>query len=195
MQLKVIDRKKAFPKFPELETRRLILREIKAGDAQWYLDHFSRKEIVEGQGYPPPDGIRGAKEELEMYILGLFRDRSGFRWGIQLKGQKDLIGSLGIYDWEKPHGHKAKMGYDLVKEHWGKGIMTEAATAAIDFAFSKMRVTRIELTIMRSNRRSIALVRRLGFKREGTVRKYGFDEKMELVDEELYSLLRSDWGK
>ncbi|MCU0851969.1 MAG: GNAT family N-acetyltransferase [Thermoplasmata archaeon] len=195
MKPRIIDRKKVFPKFPELRTRRLMLREIKASDAQWYLDHFSRKEIVEGQGYPPPDGIRGAKEELERYILGIFRDRSGFRWGIQLKGRKGIIGSLGIYDWEKPYGHKAKMGYDLVMEHWGEGIMTEAAIAAIDFAFSKMNLTRIELTVMRGNRRSINLARRLGFKREGIVRQYGFNEKMELVDEELYSLLRSDWVK
>jgi RimJ/RimL family protein N-acetyltransferase len=56
-----------------------------------------------------------------------------------------------------------------------------------------MKLTRIELTAMRCNGRSKRLARRLGFKREGILRQYGFNEKMELVDEELYSLLRTEW--
>ena len=193
MNPKIMDRKKAFPRFPELETKRLLLREIKSSEVKWYLEHFSRKEIVEGQGFPAPEGVKGAREELDQYIVGLFRSRTGFRWGIQLKGQKGLIGSLGFYRWEKPYGHKAHMGYDLDIDYWGRGIMTEAMTRVIDFGFSKMKLTRIELTVMRCNKRSVRLARRLGFKREGILRQYGFNEKMELVDEELYSMLRSDW--
>lgn len=189
----IMDREKAFPEFPVLRTKRLLLREIKSSEAQWYLEHFSRKEIVEGQGYPPPESIKSAREELDKYIVGLFRTKTGFRWGIELKGREGLIGSLGLFKWEKPYGHKAEMGYDLDKEYWGKGIMTEAMTKVIDFGFSKMKLTRIELTAMRCNGRSKRLARRLGFKREGILRQYGFNEKMELVDEELYSLLRTEW--
>ena len=195
MNQKEMDRKKAFPKFPELKTRRLVLREIKSSEAEWYLEHFSRKEIVEGQGFPAPDGTKGAREELEQYIVGLFRSRSGFRWGIQIKGHDDLIGSLGFYNWEKPYGHKAKMGYDLDIEYWGRGIMAEAMSKVIDFGFSKMKLTRIELTVMRSNKRSMRMAKRLGFKREGILRQYGFNEKMEIVDEELYSMLRQEWSE
>jgi [ribosomal protein S5]-alanine N-acetyltransferase len=99
-------------KFPELRTKRLLLREIKSSEAQWYLEHFSRKEIVEGQGYPPPESIKGAREELDKYIVGLFRTRTGFRWGVELKDREGLIGSLGLFKWEKPYGHKAEMGYE-----------------------------------------------------------------------------------
>ena len=190
-----MDREEAFKKFPELRTKRLILREITLADTEWYLRHFSTEEIVRGQGYPGPAGFKEARSEVEKYFIDLFKERNGFRWGIELKGEGKLIGSLGYYKWTKPTGVQAEMGYDLDPDYWGRGIMKEAMTAVIDFGFKRMRLNRIEVLIMPANRRSARLVKGLGFKKEGVLREHGYDENMNKVDDVLFSLLSKEWKR
>jgi ribosomal-protein-alanine N-acetyltransferase len=190
-----MNRLQAFKRFPILETDRLILREITIADAEWYLEHFSRKEIVQGQGFPAPKGMKEAREELQLYFVDLFKNRNGFRWGIQMKGEERLIGSCGYYKWLKPDGRQAEIGYDLDPPYWGQGIMTEALTAIIDFGFQKMKLNRIELLVLPKNKRSSGLANKLGFKKEGVLREHGFDEKMRPADDVIFSMLRRDWVK
>lgn len=190
-----MDRVKEFPEFPVIETERLELREITMDDVEWYFQHFSRKEVVEGQGFPAPENLEAAKDELKRYIVGVFRERTGFRWGITLKGSRSLIGSLGYYSWVQPTGHMAEMGYDLQADHWGKGIMSEAMNAVIDFGFQRMRLHRIEVLVMPRNLRSQKMIQKLGFVKEGVFRERGFDEKGEPVDDIMFSMLRSDWER
>ncbi len=188
-----MDRFKTFETFPDLRTKRLVLREVTEEDVDWYLEHFSRDEIVHGQGFPAPRDRRAAKRELQLYFSGLFKERSGFRWGIALRDDDSLIGSAGFYKWVKPDGHQAEIGYDLDPGYWGRGIMKEALTAIIDFGFRRMKLDRIEVLVMPSNARSIGLLEKLGFQKEGVLRKHGFDERMKPVDEVLFSMLRTDW--
>ena len=188
-----MNRKTAFRKFPEIRTKRLLLRQPSIKDAEWYLEHFSRPEVVWGGGEQGPRGIRGAREELREYMVDLYRKRLGFRWIITLKGEGQPIGSLGFYKWTHERGYQAEMGYDLEREHWGKGIMTEAMEAVIDFGFEKMELNRIEVFIMPRNKRSIKMIKRLGFKKEGLLRQRYFDEFGNYADDILFSMLRSDW--
>ena len=190
-----MDRFTTFKAFPELRTNRLILRQLTVADAEWYLEHSSRKEIVQGQGLPAPKGMMEARKELQLSFMDLFKNREGFGWGIEKKGEGSLIGSCGYYKWLKPEGRQAEIGFDLDSLYWGQGIMAEALTAIIDFGFQKMKLNRIELLVMPRNERSIKLASKLGFKKEGVLREHGFDEKMRPVDEAIFSMLRRDWVK
>ena len=142
------------PVFPELQTTRLRLREITMDDADWFLSHFSTPEIVHGQGFPAPDGIEGAREELARYVVDLFAQQEGLRWGICLRGDDALIGSAGLYDWDREVG-SAELGYDLAPEHWGAGIMTEALRAILDYGFTTMGLNRVQVLVMPRNARSL----------------------------------------
>jgi len=189
-----MNRKTAFRKFPELRTKRLVLRQPTMKDVEWYFGYFSRPEIVWGGGGPGPRNMRAAREEHRKYLVDLYRKRQGFRWIITLKGEGEPIGTLGFYKWE--HGERcfqAEMGYDLAKECWGKGIMTEAMKAVIDFGFEKMELNRIEVFVMPRNKRSIKMIKNLGFKREGLLRQRYFDEFGNFTDDVLFSMLKSDW--
>ncbi|MCJ7488536.1 MAG: GNAT family N-acetyltransferase [Thermoplasmata archaeon] len=190
-----MNRKTAFRKFPEIRTKRLLLRQPSMKDAEWYLEHFSTPEVVWGGGEQGPKDIEAAREELRSDMIDLYRERIGFRWIITIKGEGRPIGSLGFYKWSPSAewSHQAEMGYDLAREHWGKGIMTEAMKAVIDFGFEKMELNRIEVFIMPRNKRSIKLVKNLGFKREGLLRQRYFDEFGNYTDDVLFSMLRTDW--
>jgi len=188
-----MNRRTAFRKFPQIRTERLVLRQPSMKDAEWYLGYFSRPEIVWGGGEPGPRNLKAAREEVRKHLVDLYRERRGFRWIITLKGEGLPIGTLGFYKWAASASYQAEMGYDLAREHWGKGIMAEAMTAVIDFGFEKMELNRIEVYVMPRNKRSIKMVKNLGFKREGLLRERYFDEFGNYADDVLFSMLRSDW--
>jgi ribosomal-protein-alanine N-acetyltransferase len=188
-----MNRKTAFSKFPEIRTKRLILRQPTMRDAEWYLEYFSRPENVWGGGAPGPRDMRAARKELRRYMVDLYRKRLGFRWIITLKADGQPIGTLGFYKWARERAFQAEMGYDLAREYWGKGIMSEAMEAVIDFGFMKMGLNRIEVYIMPRNKRSIKMIKGLGFRREGVIRQRYFDELGNFTDDILFSMLRTDW--
>lgn len=187
-----MDRPSNVPAIPRLTTARLVLRELTLADAGWYVTHFSRPEIISGQGYPAPDGLEGAREELQRYVIDLAVQGTGGRWGIALKDHAALVGSAGFYDWD----HKtraAEIGYDLAAEHWGKGLMHEALTAIIDHCFKRLDLNRLQAIVMPRNERSKQLLTRLGFVREGRLRQHGVDENGRLCDDLVFALLRREW--
>jgi len=183
---------------PVLTTERLVLRRVTLDDAEWYLEHFSLPEIAWGQGSPPPDGIEAARDQLRLYFIDSFEQRRGMRWGLVLKDDErdvaraPLIGSAGFYDWDGAV-RSAEVGYDLRPEYWGRGLMAEALTAILDFCFGRLGLNRAQILLMPRNLRSRRLAGRLGFTEEGTLREHDFDERGELCDDVVFSLLAREW--
>jgi ribosomal-protein-alanine N-acetyltransferase len=66
------------------------------------------------------------------------------------------------------------MGYALAQRAQGKGYMTEACRAGIDYMFERAGLHRIMANYMPHNERSAAVLRRLGFVLEGTAKDYLF---------------------
>ena len=178
-------------KFPELETERLTLREITIDDLDFYLHHFSIREIVEGTGFPAPRDIEVARGEMHLYIIDLFRNGNGFRWGIVRRGEARLIGTCGFYAWDK-NAKKAQIGYDLDPESWGKGFMKEALSEMLRFGYEEMKLNRIRCLIMPENERSIRLIQSLDFIKEGVLRNNSVFEG-RLRDDVVFSLLKKEW--
>jgi ribosomal-protein-alanine N-acetyltransferase len=96
-------------RFPQLETKRLILRELTLDDAEFYFRHFNIEEIVKGCCFPGPKSLDAAREELELYCINPFKENSGIRWGIVMKGNNELIGTCGFTHWWKM-STEAKLG-------------------------------------------------------------------------------------
>jgi ribosomal-protein-alanine N-acetyltransferase len=179
--------------FPALETERLVLREFTDADAPWYLSHFSKSEIVEATGQEGPADLDAAKEEMERYILGLQRRGEGYRWGITLKGRPELIGSAGLFKWDKVN-RRAEIGYDLDPGFWRRGIMTEALTEVISYGFGRMDLNRITLLAFPHNERSVGIARKLGFTQEGRFRMNSCF-RGRFYDDVLFALLRDEWRR
>jgi len=189
---KVAPNRASTARFPVLKTRRLVLRQVTMRSAPWYFEHFNTKEIIEGQDHGGPRDLSEARAELKLYFMDNFRRRSGIRWGITLRDDDKFIGSAGFYKWIQPERYQAEMGYDLDPAFWGKGIMTEALSAIIQYGFDQMGLHRIEVLISHQNKRSQKLIRRLGFKREGVLRDHYFVEG-RFSDDVIFSLLKEEW--
>jgi ribosomal-protein-alanine N-acetyltransferase len=179
--------------FPWLETHRLILREMTLRDVEFYFHHFNNENIVDGSCFPGPKTLEAARQELELYCIRPFKDDRGIRWGIARKGSDELIGTCGYYDWNKT-SHRVEIGYDLEPAHWGEGIMSEALHAVLRYGFEEMGLNRVQAIIDSENVRSIKLVERLGFKKEGILRQNSYF-RGRFRDEVCFSLLKEEWTR
>ena len=86
----------------------------------------------------------------------------------------------------------AYLGYYAFAPFAGQGYMTEAFGLALDHAFGKLRLHRVEANVQPGNRRSNALVVRVGFTREGYSRRY-IRIAGRWRDHVRYAMLAEDW--
>ena len=110
-----------------------------------------------------------------------------------MKADHELMGTCGYYDWNKTV-RRAEIGYDLNPTYWGRGIMTEALHAVLKHGFEEMDLNRIQAIIDSKNTRSMKLVKRLGFKKEGVLRQRSFFNG-EFRDDVCFSLLKREWAR
>ncbi|HUK90134.1 MAG TPA: ribosomal protein S5-alanine N-acetyltransferase [Blastocatellia bacterium] len=90
----------------------------------------------------------------------------------RVKPESDVLGHLGFSSIIRGPFHACYLGYSLDHRAVGKGLMFEALTAAIDFAFTELKLHRIMANYMPINVRSGNLLRRLNFVVEGYARDY-----------------------
>jgi RimJ/RimL family protein N-acetyltransferase len=86
----------------------------------------------------------------------------------------------------------AEIGYVLARVHWGKGYMTEAATALRDWAFNQPEIFRVYATTSVDNIGSRRVMEKIGMTREGLMRRYIIHPNVssEPVDSYLYAIVR-----
>lgn len=91
------------------------------------------------------------------------------------------------------NNHKAELAYALSPTYWGRGIATEAAKAYIYYGFEVLHLNRIEAGCHASNVQSERVMKRLGMKYEGTLRKDMF-VKGTYRDTKMYAILRDEYN-
>ncbi|MGI1797942.1 GNAT family N-acetyltransferase [Priestia sp. TRN 1309] len=172
--------------FPELETKRLILRKIVENDAGEILECFSDEDVLRYYGQKSLESIDQVKGIIKNFSKG-YEEKQLIKWGIQLKENEKLIGTIGFQEWSAEH-KKANISYALFPEHWNKGYATEAVHEAISYGFHELQYNRIGAIVFTQNSGSIALLSKVGFKKEGTLREYLYQNNIPF-DTYVYSLL------
>ncbi len=113
----------------------------------------------------------------------------GFHAGILYDGQVRGTVGLKTIDWSN---RKVEIGYWLAAGYQGKGLMTDACRAIVDYAFREWRLHRIEIRVAVGNRRSAAIPERLGFALEGTHRQ-AQRLRERWLDMQVFGLLAEHW--
>jgi [ribosomal protein S5]-alanine N-acetyltransferase len=173
-------------KFPILETDRLILREITEEDAEDLFINFSNAEVMKHYGSEPLENIEEARGLVHSFHNG-FNEGKGMRWGIQLKNNKSLLGTVGFHAVSLKH-RRAEIGYELNPTYWGKGLAKEAIGKAVEYGLIEMNLERIGAIVFLENTTSNELLIKLGFKKEGILRSYMVQGGVS-YDTNVYSLL------
>lgn len=112
-------------------------------------------------------------------------------WQAALWHDGQIAGFIGFKPLDWPN-LRVEIGYWLAEEFQGRGLMTDAARATVDYAFREWGLNRVEIRCAVENRRSAAIPRRLGFTHEGMLRQ-AFKVGDEFQDLMLFGMLRSEW--
>ncbi|MBC7876130.1 MAG: GNAT family N-acetyltransferase [Anaerolineales bacterium] len=154
---------------PEIiSTVRLILRKPSMDDAPavfagWVQD----SEVTYFLTWLPHKNI-GQTESMLTRAIAAWDGDSRFPYMITLKESGTVIGMID----PQIEGHKIAIGYVMNKDYQGKGYMTEATRAIIDWAFGQQSIYRVYATTDVENFASQRVLEKAGMQREGLLRKY-----------------------
>lgn len=188
--MKIEINKEVFDQFPELESRRLKYRQMRAADSQALFAIRSSMEVMKYMGREEMKCI-AESEHLITSIAKSFQLGAAISWAIIEKSTNVFIGYFGYWRIEAHHC-RGEIGYALDPNYWRKGYMKETACELIKYGFNKIRLHSIEANVDPNNLPSIKLLERLGFRKEAYFRE-NFLFRGEFVDSAVYSLLERDF--
>jgi ribosomal-protein-serine acetyltransferase len=173
-----------------IRTGRLVLEPIgpEHAEALWAGTEASLPELERWMLW----AVGATKEGTETFAAEAERDwaeGTGFHFSILQDG--DLVGALGL-EVKVPINRIGEIGYWVRSDRAGRGFAAEAGEAVVAFGFDVVGLYRIELRAGVENPRSQRVAEKLGFLREGTLRK-GCPGGSEPYDCHLYGLLREDF--
>ncbi|MEW5249666.1 GNAT family N-acetyltransferase [Microbulbifer discodermiae] len=122
-------------------------------------------------------------------ILQGFASGTLYQWGLEYRGR--IIGSCTLAAIDRSH-RRAEIGFALARRFQGRGLMAEAVPLVLDFAFKQLALHRVEADVDPRNKASLALLEKLGFRREGLLRERFTDEE-GFQDSLMLGLLSREW--
>lgn len=175
--------------FTSLESQRLLLRRFDESDLLPFLAYLNDPLVARYQTWESytEQQARDVIQEQKNLDPGL--PGQWFTFAVELKAAGALIGHVAL----KMQDHQqAEIGFTFSREHQGKGLACEAATCVLDYVFTKLELHRVIAMTDCENERSVALLSRLGMRREGHfIQNIWFKGKWG--DEYLYAILREEW--
>lgn len=177
-----------FVPYPVMQTERLELTRPFVGEADDFFEMRSDPRVM--KFIPRP--IAETVEDAVKLIQGMdevVQKKEGISWSIKMKGNPKVIGHIGFYRTQHAH-YRSELGYMCHPDYWGKGIISEAVRAALEYGFHKMNLHSIEAVIDPVNIKSGAVLERNHFIKEAHFRE-NFYWNGKFSDTAIYSLLRS----
>jgi ribosomal-protein-alanine N-acetyltransferase len=157
-------RGKNFTPFPVLKTGRLTLRQLRSSDDNEIFALRSNDNVNKYLDRKPSKSIDDAKNFIKTINENIQRNDSIY-WAITLNGTDKLIGTICLFDFSKDYS-KVEIGFELLPDFQGKGILQEATSKVIHFGFQHVGLNSIEAYTHSGNQRSTRLLEKLNFKRE-----------------------------
>jgi [ribosomal protein S5]-alanine N-acetyltransferase len=179
-----------FQPFPAMATKRLLLDRTCDDDAHDLFLLRSNDDVMKYVERPRPVDADDALLMIR-HMDGLISNNEAIAWAIRMPGSSKMIGVIGYWR-TKPEHFRAEVGYMVLPEFWGQGLMYEALQAVLNFGFSKMSLHSVEADINPENIASEKLLVKCGFKPEAYFREnYFWQDKF--YDSKIFGLLSSEF--
>ena len=150
------------------ETPRLQLRKPVLADAEAIFRQYAQDtEVTKYLTWEPNSKVEETREFVRMCLQSWQEGRS-FHWAIVRKKDRQLLGMITA----RVEGHKWELGYVLARPYWGRGYMTEAVTALIDWALKQPLIYRIWSVCDLDNPASARVMEKAGMRCEGVLRRW-----------------------
>ena len=175
--------------FTSLESQRLRLRRFVEADLTPFLNYLNDPLVARYQTWESytEQQARDVIQKQQNLVPGV--PGQWFTFAVELKATGVLIGHVAL---KMEDRQQAEIGFTFSRAHHGQGLACEAATCVLNYAFTKLALHRVIAITDCENERSVALLSRLGMRREGHfIQNIWFKGKWG--DEYLYAVLREEW--
>ena len=150
----------------EIKTKRLLLRQFQPDDLENVFRGLSHPDIIPYYGVRY-DSLDATKAQME-FFFDLEKNGTGMWWAICSLDNNIFYGAGGLNSLSKEH-KKAEIGFWLLPEYWGKGILSEAMPLICSYGFNQLGLHRIEGFVESKNENCKNAMKKSSFKYEGTM--------------------------
>ena len=176
-----------------LTGKRVHLRPPRRKDAQSFIAQARASRPLHSGWVQPPETPDAFAAYVARYSTNAAEPRhAGFL--VVRNEDSALAGVVNFSEIVRGLFHSAYVGYYAFAPLAGDGYMAEGFALALEYAFRQLKLHRVEANVQPANRRSLALVERLGFEREGYSRRY-VKIGGRWRDHIRFAMLAEDWAK
>lgn len=182
--------KSCFDKFPQLESERLIYREVKLEDVEDIFKIYSDPEVAKYDWYEPINTKDRAISIINNY-KDEFKNKEEITWGVARKDDNKIIGFCNLGDFDDD-AIRSEIGYGFKRSEWNKGYATETIKTLVKFGFEVMCLNRVEAIVTLGNDASVKALKKANFVQEGISRERTF-MKGEFVYDVILAIIKKDY--
>lgn len=154
-------------KSPRIQSKRLLLRPFVESDIKSVFKGLSHPDIIKHYGVSF-NSLEATKEQMN-WFTNLEKEETGMWFAVCSEDNKTFYGAGGLNDLSQEH-KKAEIGFWLLTDFWGKGIMTEAMPLICNYGFNELGLHRIEGFVESDNINCKNAMAKLDFQYEGTMK-------------------------
>lgn len=156
-----------FERLPILETERLRLEPLVASDADHLFPIMGDPEVMAYWDVPEIDDPDIVAAIVQSQVDAMAAGKA-LHWAMRTLADGLFVGSCDLSEIDRWH-RRAEVGFMLGREAWGQGYALEAMTTVVAFAAAS-GLRKLTARTHLGNRRSEALLQKLGFAEEGLLR-------------------------
>ncbi|MFG6178922.1 GNAT family N-acetyltransferase [Halomonas sp. THAF12] len=175
--------------FPVMETERLTLKPLGIDDSGGLFEIFSDPEVMRYWNTAPWVAVQDSLDFINESNDSM-RSQESLILGVYVKSTGELAGKCMLFGYDK-ESKRAEIGFGLGRSFWGKGYISEAGEALVQYGFNSLGLRRIEAEIDPDNHSSAKALEKLGFSREGLLRQR-WEVNGIVSDSAMYGRLVSD---
>lgn len=172
--------------------QKINLRSPQASDAKSIYQNINNKAILSYLLAPIPYHLSDTKKFI-IRIQKKLKKKEAYTFGIEDKNSKQIIGIISLNNISQEHKY-AELGYWLGQKYHRQGIMSEALSLVLDFAFKKIKLNCVWAGTIEKNIASQKLLKKYGFKSAGNMKKF-LKINQRWHDDLRWQLLKDDYKK
>ena len=173
-----------------LPGKKVRLRSVKIQDTKMLHRWINNKKLNRFLGAEIPISL--AKEK--KIVRQMVKSKGSKHFIIELVETKEPIGMMSLHHINKKHRRAFTGAYLAYAKHWGKGYGSDAKMVLLKYAFTKLKLNRVESHAFPHNPRSVRYSLKCGYKREGLLRQ-SMCKKGKFYDSIILGVLKQDWLK
>ncbi len=166
-----------------------MLRKVISDDIHAVFKGLSHKRVTQYMSVHY-NTVKETETQMNFYETN-WNNKNGIYWAVELKIDEAITGVISVHDINDTY-KRTELGYWLLTEYWGKGIIAEAGIAVIDYCFHDLDINRIYAYVEKNNYASQKIMEKLNFKHEGTMLQHEINREGKIIDLMIYGKLKNE---